>query len=244
VRAVITAGGRIAGDYARAASTDVKALAVVRGVTMLDRCIDALRGAGATQIAVVGGSAVRDACADRVELVIDEAQSGTENLVKAMRAWPDDGAELLYATSDMPYVSAQAVSEFLERVPRNHVAMPLAEMPDFEARFPGAPPCGITLNRERVVNGDVFYLPGGSVARVEAIAKRFFEARKHPWQMASLVSPRLMVRFLFRRLGVGHVEEHARKVLGVSAVAVRRSAPELALDADTLADYEYARAHE
>ncbi|MBV8489408.1 MAG: NTP transferase domain-containing protein [Candidatus Eremiobacteraeota bacterium] len=243
MRAVITAGGRITGEYAARAGTDVKALAAVRGATMLDRCIDALRGAGATEIAVVGGEAVKAACEGRVERTIDEAPTGTENLVKAMRAWPDDGASLIYATSDMPYVSAQTVGDFLERAPRDHVAMPLAEMAEFDARFPGAPPCGIVLNGEHVVNGDVFYIPGGCIERVQSIASRFFEARKHPWQMASLVSPRLMVRFLFKRLGVGHIEEHARKVLGVSAVAVRRCAPELALDADTLADYDYACAN-
>ena len=63
VRAVVTAGGRVDGEYARLAGTTVKALAMVRGVSMLDRILDALRGAGATHIAVVGGAEVRAACA-------------------------------------------------------------------------------------------------------------------------------------------------------------------------------------
>ena len=144
----------------------------------------------------------------------------------------------------MPYVDAATVAAFLDRVPRDHVAMPLTEIAQWHRRFPGAPEAGITLNGERVVNGDIFYIPGGLAERVEAVAARFFEARKRPWQMASLVSPRLMVRYLFRRLGIGHIEEHARRVLGVSAVAVRNAAPELAFDADSHAEYEYANAHE
>jgi CTP:molybdopterin cytidylyltransferase MocA len=244
VKAVITAGGRIAGEYAREAGTTVKALVSVRGVTMLDRIIGALRGAGATRVAVVGGDEVRAASGDRVELVVDEARSGAENLVRALRAWPDDGDPLVYATSDMPYVDGNAVGEFLQRVPAGHVALPLAEFAEFDARFPGAPPCGITFAGECVVNGDVFYIPGGLTGRVEAIASRFFDARKNPWQMARLVSPRILVRFLFRRLGIGHIEAHAHRVLGVPAVAVRRSRPELAFDADTIADYRYVTAHE
>jgi len=244
VKAVITAGGRITGDYAREAGTTVKALAKVRGVTMLDRIIDALRGAGAVRIAVVGGEEVRAACGDRVELVVDEARSGAQNLVRALRAWPEDGDALIYATSDMPYVDAATVGEFLSRVPAGHVALPLAEFRDFDARFPGAPPCGITLAGECVVNGDVFYVPGGLAAKVEAIASRFFDARKNPWQMAGLVSPRILARFLFRRLGIGHIEAHARRALGVPAVAVRGCRPELAFDADTVDDYRYVSVHE
>ncbi len=72
----------------------------------------------------------------------------------------------------------------------------------------------------------------------------FFDARKHPWQMARLVSPGILVRFLFRRLGIGHIEAHAHGVLGVPALAVRRSPPELAFDADTIDDYRYVSAHE
>jgi len=210
---------------------------------MLDRVLGALRGAGASQIAVVGGEEVARACRDRVERVIGDTGSGTGNLVRALRAWPDDGEPLIYATSDMPYVSAEAIVDFLSRVPPGHVALPLAEMDAFARRFPGAPPAGITLAGERVVNGDVFTIPGGSIDAVERVAAKFFQARKRPWQMAGLVSPRLMVRFLFRRLGIGHLEEHARGVLGVSAVAVRGCRPELAFDADNVEEYEYARGH-
>lgn len=211
---------------------------------MLDRVIDALRGAGVTRIAVVGGEDVRAAAGDRVDRIVDAAESGTENLVRALRAWPDDGEPLVYATSDMPYVDAATVGAFLNAVPDGHVALPLAEIETFTARFPGAPPCGITLAGEHVVNGDVFYIPGGSIDRVEKVAAGFFDARKHPWRMARLVSARILVRFLFRRLGIGHIEDHAHRVLGAPAVAIRNCAPELAFDADTIADYRYVSAHE
>ena len=62
MRAVVTAGGRIEGDFAPSAGTRVKALASVRGVTMLQRMLDALRAAGVNEIAVVGGDEVRAAC--------------------------------------------------------------------------------------------------------------------------------------------------------------------------------------
>ncbi len=243
MRAVITAGGRVGGEYAALAGTFVKALAPVRGATMLERIIGALRAAGATQIAVVGGNEVRAACASGVERFIEEAESGGANLLRALRAWPSDGAPLLYATSDLPYITSEAIAGFLRRVPERTLALPLAEFSDFATRFPAAPPFGITLCGERVVNGGVFSLPAGSVEPLARLATRFFDARKKPWRMASLVSPTVLFRYLTGRLHIAELERLASRALGIPALAVRGCAPELAFDADTPFDYRYACAH-
>lgn len=243
MKAVITAGGRVGGEYAALAGTSVKALAAVHGATMLDRIIGALRDAGATQIAVVGGSEVRAACASRVERFVDAAESGGENLLRALRAWPSDGTPLTYATSDLPYVTSAAVADFMRRAPEGALALPLAESVDFAVRFPAAPPFGITLSGERVVNGGVFSIPAETIEPLARLATRFFDARKKPWRMASLVSPMVLLRYLTGRLRIAELERLGTRVLGAPAVAVRGCAPELAFDADTVTDYRYACAH-
>ncbi|HEY6326735.1 MAG TPA: nucleotidyltransferase family protein [Candidatus Cybelea sp.] len=244
MKAVITAGGRIDGPFAQAAGTRVKGLAPVRGQTMLARMIASLRSAGATRIAVVGGDEVRAACGAHVDRFVDESVSGSENLLRALRAWPEDGETLLYATSDLPYVTPEAIEAFAVRVPSGALAVALAEFPDFVRRFPDAPPSyGITLAGERVVNGGVFLLPEGSTQRIATVAARFFDARKRPWQMANLVSPIVLIRFLLRRVSVADLEAMAVRVLQLPARAVRHSAPELAYDVDTFAEYDYACAH-
>ncbi|HEY1655330.1 MAG TPA: NTP transferase domain-containing protein [Candidatus Tumulicola sp.] len=241
MKAVVTAGGRVEGEYAREAGTAVKALAAVRGATMLDRILDALRGAGVTRLAVVGGAEVRAACGHRVELIVDEGASGSANVLRALDVWPDDDGEpLLYATSDLPYVTAAAVTDFVRRSPPSALCVALAEHAVFEHRFPAAPPFGITLARERVVNGGVFSIPPGSCARLGQIAGAFFESRKRPWRMATLVSPFALLRLAFGRLRITEVETLAGKIAGVPAVALRNCAPELGYDADTLLEYRYA----
>lgn len=244
MKAVVTAGGRIDQDYAGEAGTTVKALAPVRGTTMLERVIQALRGAGVERIAVIGGAEVRAACADRVELVVDESASGAANVLRALSAWPDDGKPLLYATSDLPYVTSAAVENFIARVPDGAVAVSITEFGDFAHRFPQAPPFGITLARERVVNGGIFSIPDGGCAIVSRLATAFFEARKQPWRMATLVSPVAMLRFALGRLSIAELEGIAYKVMRIRAAALRNCAPELGYDADTLLEYRYACRHE
>jgi len=243
MKAVVTAGGRIDGAFAEAARTRVKALAPVRGETMLARMLDALRAAGVDEIAVVGGAEVRAACGAAIDRFVEESPSGSENLLRALRAWPD-GERLLYATSDLPYVNAAAVADFAGRVGQGALAVALAEHGEFVARFPGAPPVGIKLGGERVVNGGLFAIPQGAGEKLAAMATRFFEARKRPWRMASLVGPGVLVRFLSGRLRVADLEEMALHVLQVPAQALRGCAPELAFDVDVIDEYRYACAHE
>lgn len=239
---VMTAGGRIAGDYAAEAGTTVKALAGVRGRTMLERAVEAARGAGATKLAVVGGDDVRAACGAAVEAVVPESASGAENLVRALRVWPAD-EPLLFLTTDLPYITAEAVGAFLAAAPDDALAMPVATPDAFYARFPGAPPFGITLGGERVVNGGAFLFPPGHTERVVGIATRFFDARKSPWKMASLLGASLAWQFATGRLTIGALEEAAPRRFGVTVKAVRESAPELCYDADTAEEYRYAAGH-
>lgn len=238
MNAVITAGGRIDGDYARVAGTTVKALAAVRGETMLARAISAARDAGARAIAVVGGEDVRAACEDSVERVVAESDTGAENVGLALRAWTDD-EPLLYLTSDMPYVGGDALANFVSRC-EGRLGLPLCSHEEFERRFPRAPWFGIWLGRERVVNGGAFFVPPKTAGRVADLAARLFDTRKHPMRMARIAGPALLVRFLFGALSIDALESRAQRVLGLPAQAVRGCAPELAFDADDLDQYRYA----
>jgi CTP:molybdopterin cytidylyltransferase MocA len=240
VKAVITAGGRLEGEYARIAGTTIKALAPVRGTTMLDRIIDALHANGIEEIGVVGGREVRHACGNRIARLVPDAGDGERNLLAALTMWPEDGDALIYAASDMPYVDGPALASFLDRVRADTLAMPLADYTAFTARFPGAPPFGITLGGERVVNGGVFHIPAGTRNALQSIALAMFSARKRPWRMATVAGPVLLARFVVRRLSIEHIERRAGILLDRPAQAVRACAPELSYDADTIDEYRYA----
>lgn len=244
MKAVITAGGPLEGEYADLAGTSVKALARVRGSTMLDRTIASLRDAGVERIAIVGNAEVQRSVDGRVEKVVDDAGSGAKNVLAALDAWPDDGEPLLYLTCDMPYITTAAVTSFLERVRPAALAMPLTEIDDFMQRFPGAPPFGITLAGECVVNGGIFHIPAGATARIRSFATALFDARKAPWRMATIAGPMLLLKFALKRLAIAELETRARKVLDMDVAAVRGSAPELAYDADSADEYRYALDHD
>jgi len=243
LKAVITAGGPIDGEYARAAGTTLKALAPVRGRTMLARTIEAVRELGVRRIAVVGNEAIRSACETSVERIVPDAGSGTGNVVAALEAWAEDGDPLLYLTCDMPYVGVASLRDFVNRTPSDALAMPLCEHAAFVERFAGAPDFGITLGGERVVNGGAFHIPAGAAHRIGSFATQLFEARKAPWRMATIAGPLLLLRFAIKRLSIAQLEMRGRALLNVPVLAVRACMPELGYDADSVEEYRYARHH-
>lgn len=243
MHAVITAGGPIEGAFAQRAGTNRKALAMVRGRSMIERAIDALHGCGIAQIAVVGDDRVAWVCEPLGVHMVPDSGMGTGNILRALDAWPGD-RPLLYLTCDMPYIDAACVQWVIERTDATTLSMPLAEHVDYVARFPGAPEAGITLSGERVVNGGVFFIPAGAQNTVRSFATSLFQARKAPWRMAAIAGPLMLLRFALGRASVASLESRARAVLGIPVAALRGAPPELAYDADSDADYVYALEHE
>jgi CTP:molybdopterin cytidylyltransferase MocA len=239
--AAITAGGRVSGALEAAIGTPVKALAPFGRGTLLDAAIDAARAVGATRVAVIGGDDVRAACGDRVDEVIADAADGRENIRKAIETGAHE--PLLLMTSDMPFVSADALGDFLARIGTADIALPLASASDYERTYPGAPPHVTRVGRERIANGSVVFFAGGVAPRALDAAQRLFEARKSLVRMAALLGPRLLVRFALGRLRIDEIEARARGLLDVDARAVRNAAPSLCFDVDTAEDYRYALAH-
>jgi GTP:adenosylcobinamide-phosphate guanylyltransferase len=236
--AVITAGGRVDGAFAAEIGTGVKALAPVGGRFLIDAAIEAARGAGAQRISIVGGDEIRSHCGARVDEIIAEDVEGRENLRRAMCSAGD--VPLLWMTSDMPFVDAAAIGEFLRGAIGADLALPLTGEAAYLAAYPGAPPHVTGLGGERVANGNVVYFAPGVAQRVVPVAQRMFDARKNLLRMAFLLGPALLCRFVFRSLRIEHIEARAARVLGVRARAVRDASPALCFDIDTLQDYRYA----
>ncbi len=237
--AVVTAGGRVDGALAEALGTNVKALATFGERSLLQTALLAAGAAGARRLLVVGGPEVKAHCAAEVDGVLDEAGEGRENVRRAMLAVDDE--ELLLLTSDMPFVDAPALLQFIAAAAGADVALPVASGAEYEAAFPGAPPHVTNLGGERIANGNVVYFAAGATGRVLPIAQQLFDARKSLWRMAALLGPALLTKFALRRLHIGDVEARAQQKFGVRARACRDLSPSLCFDIDTYADYQYAR---
>ncbi|GAC1579857.1 MAG: hypothetical protein NVS3B7_14100 [Candidatus Elarobacter sp.] len=238
MRAVITAGGLVDGAFADAIGTRVKALAPFGGRTLIDVVLDACAGAGIDGVTVIGGPEVRAYLAGRDVRVIDAAEDGGTNVLRALDAWA--GERFVYLTSDLPFASADGVRDLIVRSEDVALAMALTGADDYETRFPGAPAHAVALRGERVANGSAFVLAPAAVVPARSLATKFFDARKSLFALAALLGPVMCVRFATRTLAVSDLESYGRRILGVPVGALRDCDPGLCFDVDTLDDYRYA----
>ena len=114
---LLPAGGRISGDYARAAGTEIKALISFGGVTVLERTIAALRATNrANRIAVIGPREIENHAATRAaDLFAEEGTSGPDNVFRGLEKLGYDSnnhARVLAVTTDLPFLSAAALLDF------------------------------------------------------------------------------------------------------------------------------------
>jgi GTP:adenosylcobinamide-phosphate guanylyltransferase len=238
MRAVVTAGGLAGGAFAEAIGGRVKALAPVGARTLLDVALDACEGAGVAGVAVIGGPEVRAHLAARDVRVIDADPDGGENVLRALGAWP--GERFVYLTSDLPFASAAGLRDLIARSAAFALAMALADVDAYAARFPGAGEHSVALGGERVANGNAFVVAAEAVEPARALATKLFAARKSLPKLALLLGPSLCLRFATKRLTIADLEAYGERRLGVPVGAVRGCDPGLCYDVDTLADYEYA----
>ena len=241
VDAVVLAGGRISGAFARAAGTRVKALAPVGGAPLLSRLAAALRETPELgRVLVVGPEELRSALPDRVDWV-PERRSGPDNVLAGLEALPPETGHVLLCASDLPTLTPDALSDFLRRAPLEADAvMPLVRYEAVRERFPGEVGYALRFREGRLTSGGmVLVRPDALLARLE-LARALFERRKNPLAMAAVLGWPFLRRLLTGRLSVHEVADRLSEMTGLRCAAVPECRPELAFDVDTLLDLRYA----
>ena len=246
IDAVLPAGGRIAGEFARVSGQEIKALIALQNKSVLRYTIEILRATGRIgNIVIVGPeetqAEARNAGADAA---LPEGDTGPENFFRGLD-WLEQnssGGRVLIAATDLPFLTADAIVRFLDACPTSaEVAVPVISQAAMEARFPGLPGAYVPLREGAVTTGCVFLVSPDVLRRNRAHIEAIFAARKNQIAMARLLGIGFILRYVLRRLSIQDIEIQCRRILHCSGAAILNSAPELAFDMDTPEEYAYAK---
>lgn len=245
--AILPAGGRIRGDFARAMGTDVKALIRLNDQTLLARIISELRRSGCVRhIVAIGPASVRaEAISCGADGGMEEGASGPENILRGLD-WLEaqkGGAstQVLVITTDQPFFTSEDLCSFLDRCPLEaEAAVPLVTRQAFEARFPGFASAFTSLHDGEFSLGGAMRFDADLLRRSRARWEALFHARKSPLQMARVIGPRVAWRYLTRQLTVKDLVARVEAEMGCHVAAVRDAPAGLAYDIDLPEEYAYA----
>jgi molybdopterin-guanine dinucleotide biosynthesis protein A len=238
--AIILAGGRISGMYARAAGTTIKGLVPVGGTPVVRRVVEALRRAACIErVCVVGPEAVRNAAGEGC-LWQAETATALENLEAGIERLGGGGRRLLVCGTDVPAMDAGAVQDFLCRAPEGAgVCMPVVRKAAFVAAFPRSPGIYVRLSEGAFTSGSQYLLHPHLLRENMALLRRLFEQRKSQLAMARTFGARTVWRLVTGRLSISEVEQRASELAGMPCRAVLDCHPGLAYDVDNLFDLRY-----
>lgn len=249
VDVILPAGGRISGEFANLAGTETKALIPWGSRTILQRTLETFRAIeGVNRVAVIGGAEVlTQAQESGAEGVVREGATGPENIYRGLewlRSQPDPADRVVIATTDLPFLSPQAVIEFLNACRDDaHIGVPVIRGEVFDAHFPNTVSEYVSLKEGNVTIGCVFQISPEALFQARSQIERLFEARKNILAMARAVGAGTILRLLTKQLAVRHIEARCQKTIGCSGYAVMDAHPELAYDIDTVEDYKIALKH-
>jgi hypothetical protein len=247
VHALLPSAGRIEAPFSDGAGASVKALIEIGGQTLLERSIHALRESGAVdQIVVIGPPEVLEHPASRLaDLALEDGGAGAsapDNIFRGLEQLPPgEEARALVVTTDLPFIGARAVREFVGACPPDkQISISVCEREPFEKRFPDAGGEWVRLRDGQWTIGGLYLLDAAALLQARPHMERLFQTRKSQWQMARLLGPLFIARFATKRLSTAHILERCERVLGCSGAAVA-CAPELAFDVDTLDEFAFAK---
>jgi len=241
---VIPAAGRLTGEWAAAAGTDVKALLRIGGVTIIERMVPVLRDSGARRVVIVGPASLAEALPSlAVDAWLAEVGSAPANILVGLDWLRErEGDEpVLIATADLPFLSVDAVQGFLSACPSEaDLCVPIISRASFRAKFPDTVDDYVHLADGDWTLGCLFRVRPAAISRNRAQLDRVFAARKSKLGMARLLGARFLVKFLLRRLTLAEITAKCESLLGCTGAVVLGCAPELAFDLDTVDEARYA----
>lgn len=222
-----------------------RAQTLLAGRPMLDYVVDALQNGlpSASRVLVASDVQVPPGC-ERVP----GGASLVDTLMNGVAALQVGETRLLVVTADIPFLTGEAVADFVcqaANIPAEfHYAIVPAGL--CEARFPAMRRTTLRVGEGRFTGGNIALLDPSFLRAREGLLRQAYARRKSVTALAKLLGPGLVVRLLASRVSsrflvLAHLEDQVSRALGgVRARAVVSRFPEIGADLDRPEDIEMA----
>ncbi|ARU60978.1 hypothetical protein CBW65_07680 [Tumebacillus avium] len=165
------------------------------------------------------------------------------NLLDAVERLQRDGSSeyLLIASCDIPFLTAEAVTDFLAACPPGFdFYYPVVRKEICEQKFPGVKRTCVKLKDGTFTGGNLFLVRAAVLPPLRERLSRIFQHRKRPLLLAREFGLGVALSFLcsalLGTLTIGRLEREAERISGIKAKAVISEHAEIGTDIDKLSD--------
>lgn len=240
---IVPAGGELEASFASVVGTKSKALVRFEGVTVLHRILQALKESGVVgRIAVIGPQAVITHEDCRCDFHLPERESGPKNITSGLAALCEGGdpERVLICTSDLVFLTPDAIRGFVERCGDKDFYAPLITREEWEDAYPMSSATFVKLKEGDFTLGCLYSVRVTALKRALTHIEAVFARRKSKLGMANMLGWKYVFKYLLRRLSLVELLSRVEEILGCTVEPIAGSAPEFAFDIDAIDDYHYA----
>ncbi len=240
VEAVLLAGGRFEDLPEGESIPQGKGLLPVGGLPMAARALRALARSKAVSriimVSPVPREELSDPCWDAVDEVVPAGDRLIDSFKVGLEAVLDPTAPALVAAGDLPLLTDEAVTDFVEccrNRPSASVWYGYLRKENNEIAFPGIPRTYARFAEGTLCGAGLFMSRPKALASLYQALTDLTYARKKPWQLASLVSWKTVSLLLLGRLTIPQAEKGMERLLrGTPCAGVESRYPETAFNVD------------
>lgn len=240
---VVLAGGVAPDDFREATGAFNSAVLRVNGSLVVDTVCRALRESGCVDdLVVMGNMHVSERTRPDQGSLVDNVYAGAA----AVPAQP----VVLFATGDMPFLSAEAVQRFCHQAESTgaDLVYPIVPLGLCEQAFPGMSRTGLRLREGRFTGGNLLIIRRTLLDHNAQTIRDAFSARKSVWKLARLFGLRTLAALAISfirpdSLTIPQLEQAMGRLAGGIARAVVVDYPGIGVDIDRLEHVEALKSH-
>ncbi len=252
--ALILAGGRMSPELAGVAegASNRALIPLAPNRVMLDYVVEALQE-GFVKSRDSGGRILL--AGDDIPLppgciAVPGGETLVDTLLNGVSALAPDETRLLVATADIPFLTAAAVSDLLQRADTLgsvDFAYPIVEAERCRERFPDMKRTTLRIKEGEFTGGNIVLLNPSFLREHRQVIRNAYAHRKDVIKLGTLLGPGLLMRLLISRvapgmLGISHLETAVGRLIGgAKARAIITPYAEIGVDIDKPEDVRIAR---
>ncbi len=240
---IIVAGGGN-GELVQSENVENKALIPLGGRPMICHVLGAFRQLDIIRrIIIVGPLDELSFAAEefQAELIAEE---GTilNNLLAASRLLDQD-AHLLISSADIPLVSPEAVTDFVNKCYpyEDDFYYPIISREKSETLFPGVSRTYVHFLEGTFTGGNIFLVNAAKIEPTVPKMEKFLKDRKNPLKLIALLGPATVLKFLRKKASISYLEKRFSSLLDLQSRAVFSDYPALGFDVDKPSDLEQVK---
>jgi len=222
------------------AGTPYRISAKINGKKILNYIVDALQNSGCIDRIML--AAPKEAALDLpygVEHTLSE--SALPDTAFAGSKALNDGGKLLFVTDDIPFLTSEAIIDFLGRCEENidmQLQYPLIYKESCERAYPGVQRTYVCFKEGRFTGGNLTLCDRNIISDGQRVAKKIFDMRKSPFKMAKWVGWSFVCRFMLHKIALSEANEMASKMTGFRCQSVLTKYAEIGMDLDKPSDWQ------